>query len=90
MIIVNDNLGIIIDEDYLNTKFFGEYCIKDRDKILKGSRKVEDSQHEKEELKLSVRIAKKNVSYDVGNKYYQGQLELAELRLKNYCKDNLN
>ena len=81
MIIVNDNLGIIIDEGFLN-------CLKDKDKILKGSRKVDDSQHEKEELKLSVRIAKKNVSYDVGNKYYQAQLELAESRLKDYCKNN--
>jgi len=103
---VNDNLGVIIDLGYLN-------LVKDRDKILKGSRKVEDPNyfnsedisdephmvvakgcqrklaclfddglqmfypvigtfpnHEKEERKLSIKIAKANVAIDPKNKYY--------------------
>lgn len=38
--------------------------------------------HHLQELKMSVRIAKNNVSFDPQNKYYQGQLKLAEDKLE--------
>jgi len=39
--------------------------------------------HHIDELKLSVRIAKKNVSFDSGNKYYKNELNRIENNLKN-------
>lgn len=104
MIVVNDNLGVIIDEAYLNARVvcfpdeissfeqlstilhtkkytLGDYGLKDRDRILKGSRTVDDSQHSKEEARLSLKIAKFNLAIDPKNRYYQEQLEKAQ---KNY------
>lgn len=117
MLIVNDNLGVIIDEDYLNSRVLfqpdgmfidiakilkgelprsllnhlipGHYALKDRDKILKGSRKVEDIHHDKEEARLSLKIAKVNVAIDPKNKYYQQQLDLAQTKLNGFLTDEL-
>lgn len=50
MLIINDNLGVIIDEGYFNCQFLirdgslGDYALKERDKILKGSRKIEETE----------------------------------------------
>jgi len=42
--------------------------------FLKKFRFLEDKDHDKEELRLSLNIAKTNVSYDKENKYYLGLL----------------
>ena len=42
--------------------------------FLKKFRFLEDKNHDKEELRLSLNIAKANVSYDKENKYYLGLL----------------
>ena len=109
MLVINDNLGIIIDADYLNVKacifdkrdlkkesFFkslfkllqqNKYSLsnavfKDKEQILKGARFVEDSQHEIEEAKLTVKIAKLNCKLNISNNYYLQELEKAEHKLK--------
>lgn len=84
MIVVNDNLGVISSFEQLQTILHTEkytlgcYGLKDRDKILKGSRTVDDSQHSKEEARLSLKIAKFNLAINPKNKYYQDQLEKAQ------------
>ena len=105
MLAINDNLGIIVDYDYLNAKacifnkkdlknfsFFellqqNKYSLsnaifKNKEQILKGARFVDDSQHEIEEVKLSVRIAKHNCKLNPSNNYYLQELEKAEYKLK--------
>ena len=115
MLVINDNLGIIIDADYLNAKacifdkkdlknfsffkFFellqqNKYSLsnavfKNKDQILKGARFVNDSQHEIEEAKLSVKIAKLNCKLNISNNYYLQELEKAEHKLK-ILKTKLN
>jgi hypothetical protein len=105
MLAINDNLGIIVDNDYLNAKacifnkkdlknfsFFellqqNKYSLsnavfKNKEQILKGARFVNDSQHEIEEAKLSVKIAKLNCKLNISNNYYLQELEKAEHKLK--------
>ena len=112
MLVINDNLGIIVDNDYLNAKacifdkkdlknfsFFellqqNKYSLsnavfKNKEQILKGARFVEDSQHEIEEAKLSVKIAKLNCKLNISNNYYLQELEKAEHKLK-ILKTKLN
>lgn len=84
MLIVNDNLGVIVNQSYLDSK-----SIVYNDKILKGSRTVEDFQHEKEELRLSLKIAKINASFDPRNKYYQEQLEKAQFKWDSLNKQSI-
>jgi hypothetical protein len=58
---------------FLEKKEFTE----DEKKIVsffKKFRFLEDKDHDKEELRLSLNIAKTNVSYDKENKYYLGLL----------------
>ncbi len=55
---------------------------KNKEQILKGARFVNDSQHEIEEAKLSVKIAKLNCKLNISNNYYLQELEKAEHKLK--------
>ena len=71
MIVVNDNLGTI--------SLFGS-----EDQNTKGCRVVDDSQHGKEESRLSLKIAKFNLAIDPSNKYYQEELEKAQRNFLTY------
>lgn len=108
MLTINDNLGVIVDYDYLNInqicafekkdlaksnlfnliksgKFTTINCeLKDKQKILKGARFVDESKSDLEEAKLSVKIAKFNCKLNPNNNFYLQQLDLAQNNLNKF------
>ena len=72
---VNDKKGEIISEWLANIEWYvGDKIYKmDTSKLRKVKNTIQNS--DLEEAKLSVRIAKANVSYDPENKYYKSVLE---------------
>lgn len=82
MLIINDNKGII---RYTSVKNLLSYFSKEQ---TKGWRQTEDSQHDKGECHLTLKIAKLNYNIDPKNEYYKKQLEMAENNFKLYKNEN--